>query len=261
MVWRRPRSVRPCSPPPWRATRRPSRAAPPASCPCAASPSRASAARTGSTSIRPPSRRDRPAAAPPRRRAPSTTISWSSARRRPRSRRGRSTARNYGRCRLPSAPRGKSRRAPTATPSALAARDRPMDFSVSRVATPPPRRSASAMRSVVSSGHLICTKCTSSGDAESRIRHRPQHALGDEVDLRQPPELLRPQRRRARAPQRQRPPRGGSRASRASSTRKCGLSAPSVPPDITRQTCRPDRPRRAPARQTARASPTRARNR
>ena len=49
----------------------------------------------------------------------------------------------------------------TAAPSVLAARDRPIDLSVSVVAVVAPRRHASPTRCAVSSGHLICTKCTS----------------------------------------------------------------------------------------------------
>src|SRR3546814_7193280 len=57
-------------------------------------------------------------------------------------------------------------------------RDKPMDFSVSRVATVASRASAAAMRWAVSSGHLICTKCTSAGSsmAASRMAARTPSA-------------------------------------------------------------------------------------
>ena len=74
----------------------------------------------------------------------------------------------------------------TATPSAEAARDKLIDFSVSRVAVVAPRPSVSAMRSAVSSGHLIWTKCTSA-PPRCRRRDRGEHPLGDGVDLRETP--------------------------------------------------------------------------
>ena len=46
----------------------------------------------------------------------------------------------------------------TAAPRALAARESPIDFKVSRVATTAPRRSASAIRWAMSSGHFTWTK-------------------------------------------------------------------------------------------------------
>ena len=113
-----------------------------------------------------PSRRDRSRAGrttPPTCRARRSR--GSSARSRPTRWRGRTRAMHRRRY-----PRRRTHRASispsaTATPSELAARDRPIDFSVSRVATVWPRLSASAMRCAVSSGHLICTKCTSAGSA------------------------------------------------------------------------------------------------
>ena len=58
--------------------------------------------------------------------------------------------------------RGSSCKA-TATPSADAPRDQPIGSQVSRVTGMAPRATAAATLPAVSSGHLICTKCTSAG--------------------------------------------------------------------------------------------------
>ena len=191
----------------------------------------------------------RRAAAPPsatRRRA--RRSHGRSTRRRRRSRRGRNRARNRGRCRPRSGRARDTSPSATATPSALAARDRPIDFSVSRVAVvcAAPLRRGDALGGQQRAFDLHEMHVGRRGEAG--VGDGPQHALGDAVDLREPAEVLRRERRRARAAQRERGRRAGaSSVSRASSTRKCGLSAPSVPPDMTRQTCAGSAPARASA--------------
>ena len=130
-----------------------------------------------------------------------------------------------------------------------------MDFSVSRVAVVAPRASVSAMRSAVSSGHLICTKCTSDGGLDAGVAQRRAHARRDGVDLREAPKMLERQRRRARAPDRQRAARNRrfdlarleheemrrERAFRAAGhheARRLGVAVPAVPAQSVLQSAR-----------------------
>jgi hypothetical protein len=127
----------------------------------------------------------------------------------------------------------------TATPSALAPRETPIDLSVSRVATVSRRVSASVMRCAVSSGHLICTKWTSAGSMmpASAIAARTPSATWSTCARRPICSGLsagvcaRPMASAGPFPE---PSWVGSWA--RSNTVQCGAIAPSVPPDITRQT-------------------------
>ena len=75
---------------------------------------------------------------------------------------------------------------------------------MSRVAVVAPRASASATRSSVSSGHLICTKWTSRGVDDAGVLHRRLDGAGDEIDLFEPAEMFEGQGGGARAAERQR---------------------------------------------------------
>jgi len=124
----------------------------------------------------------------------------------------------------------------TPTPSALAPRDRPMDFRVLRTATVAPRAPASAMRAAVSSGHLTWTKCTSPGSPSpaSRIASRTPAATASTWARR--PSCSGRSGAVCAWPSAS---AGGPDAVPAwrSNTSQCGAIAPSVPPDMTRQTC------------------------
>ena len=110
-----------------------------------------------------------------------------------------------------------------------------MDFKVSRVIAGRLRASAAAIRSAVNSGHLICTKWTSS------VASMPASSIA----ARTPVATASTWARRPRCSWgnggvRARPiasasSAAGSSESRASNTRKCGANAPSVPPDMTIQ--------------------------
>ena len=232
-----------------------------ASCPAAPRPSRASAARTGSTSRASAmtawsiAQRAGPAGA-----APSTTISWPISSM-PAEAEARDEASERSRPIAPSLQRRRPRPAPMAMPSAGGGRATGPWISACRaVAHRAPRALAAAIRSAVRSGHFTWTKCTSAGSAmpASRIAARTPSA----TDHRPGPGGRAASGGRSAVwawPMARAPGSAGPSASRTSKTMRCGDSPPSVPPDITRQTRVGGRRAGMPPEQVAAARGRRAR--